>query len=262
MAEADHVKVENIFKGGHGDGGLAALAPAAVAAMSGHSGLGGGTALAAGAAGLVLGRVLNGNNGWLGNGGDGSGSAVNQLTLDMLQGEIGDIKAAVPQTALQIENAILSQTNELAGQINGQTNILVSGLSNVKDTVVAQGATNLAATNQVNQNVLLSKSDVLQAISNSTTAIISKIDANTIANLQAELSEARHTGRSREVEVNVTQNVNQQQTQLQTQTQIQALLAGVNTLIGNHQNLQQGIINLGTMTGHAGQQTAAQTRVN
>lgn len=239
-------KVENIFKtAGHGgDFGLG----------------GGGLGLAAGGVGgLVLGALLN--RGGLFGDGNGSETRLQDAVENVaVLTKLADIEAAIPQSALQVENSILSQTNELAGQISAQTLQLSSGLSNVKDAIVAQGAANLAATNQVNQNVLLSQSAVLQAICNSTNTIVSKIDANTIANLQAELAEVRSTGRSRDVEVNVTQNVNQQQAQLQTQNQIQALLAGVNTLIGNHQNLQQGIINLGTMTGNS--QSAAQTRVN
>jgi hypothetical protein len=59
-----------------------------------------------------------------------------------------------------------------------------------------------------------------------------------------------------------TANAVQAQNQAQQQLQILAQLAtGVQALVNQNQTIHQGIVNLGTMTGSAGQQTAANTRV-
>jgi small-conductance mechanosensitive channel len=71
-------------------------------------------------------------------------------------------------------------------------------------------------------------------------------------------SQLHGSSAARTAEINVTQTVNQ----MQQQQQQQQLNERISALVAEHQNIRQGIINLGTMSGSAGQQTAANTRVN
>jgi hypothetical protein len=154
---------------------------------------------------------------------------VNQLTLNQLQATLGSIQAAIPLAQANLETSIQQQTTQAA-----------VGLANVKDAV--QNGTTI----------------LLQAVN----GIGNKIDASTIATLQAEVAEARAEARGRGTEVTVTQNVTQAQQQNQLQVQLQNVLGLVQSLAGDLQAVKQGqvIFNSGLMAG-SGTQSAANTRV-
>lgn len=247
MSEAvkDDVSIHNILKphGGFGDG-------------MGLGGLGGGLL-----GGILAAALFGGRRGGIFGGGDCDGAVVRNgggetriedtVFNTAVLTKLGTIEAAIPYNEAQLQLAISNQTNALQQQGNANTAALTLAVGGVKDTV---------------QNVATL---LLQAGSNNTEKILaaicalsSKIDANTIANLQAELAEVKSVGRSREVEVNVSQNVNQQQAQLQAQAQFGTLRERLDAIIAEHQRTQQGIVNLGTMVGNTQSAANTATRVN
>ena len=246
----DKVDVHNIFKGmGGGDGGApwAAILPAL--AQNRHDGFGGLGGIGGGVLGGALAGLLFRRGGLGGDSEGGTETRINDTVFNTaVLGKLGAIEAAIPYNEAQVQLALAATQTALTAQATTNANASAIAVGNVKDAV--QSAALIAQQNAAN---------ILQAIANSTNTIVAKIDGNTIANLQAELAESRGSSRSREVEVNVSQNVNQQQAQIQSQAQIAGLLSAINRLCDNHQNLQQGMINLGTMVGNT--QTAANTRV-
>ena len=74
-------------------------------------------------------------------------------------------------------------------------------------------------------------------------------------------NEGRLNERTRGIEINMTNNQTQLQAQAQAQQQFQTLNGTLVTLLGEIQRNTQSVVNLGTMSGSAGQQTAANTRV-
>lgn len=240
---------DNVHVHNHGSDPMASV----MAAM-GHKHDGGGFMGAGGLlGGLLIGALLGkGGRGLLGGGdSDGGGETRIQDTIFNTQAmaKLGAIEASIPYNEAQVQLALNAVQNALQGQATTNFNATTLATSGVKDAIQTSA---LLAQGNANQ--------ILQAIAASTNTIISKIDGNTIANLQAELSEARHTGRAREVEVNVSQNVNQQQAQVQAQAQFGNIANRLDCLVAEHQRVQQGIVNLGTMVGNT--QSAANTRVN
>lgn len=231
----DDVNVHNIFEGLKGGGG-------------GNWG-------AIGLAGLL--PLLFGRRGLMGDEGGGGGETRLQDTIfnTSVLTKLGAIEASIPYNEAQVQLALGSTQNALTAQATMNANAAVLATAGVKDAVTASSMV-------AQQNA----SQILQAISRSTTEIISKIDGNTIANLQAELAESRATGRSRETEVNVTQTVTQNQAQLQFQTQqqqqlstIMAALAGLTQIAhATNSNIIAG--NTGAVTTAA--QTASPTNIN
>lgn len=220
--------------------------------FGGFGGFGGGGW--GGIAPIGLFGVANGLFGRDGRGdcGDGNNNAVFGATI---LGKLGDIEGAIPLAAANIQNAMLSQTAGLTDSINQAGLANLAATANVKDTV---NATATAALINANNNT----NSILGAICQ----LGSKIDQNTITDLQTQLLRAESHGRSRETEVNITQSVNQNQAQLQaqaqTQAQFNALFAGLNALVGDIQAVKQGqvIFNSGTMAA-SGTQAAANTNV-
>lgn len=84
---------------------------------------------------------------------------------------------------------------------------------------------------------------------------------NEIIELKGDRNSRSH---AKETEVNVMTSVNQNQAQAQAQQQAVVLgniAASLGTLVSQNQNIHQGIVNLGSMSGNAGTQSAANTRV-
>jgi hypothetical protein len=183
---------------------------------------------------------------------DGINSAIFGANI---LGKLGDIEGAVPLAAANIQNAMLAQTAGLTDSINQAGLANLAATAGVKDTV---NATATAALINANNNT----NSILGAICQ----LSSKIDQNTITDLQTQLLRAESHGRSRETEVNITQSVNQVQAQAQAQAQQQAqfsaLFSCINSLVGDIQAVKQGqvIFNSGTMAA-SGTQAAANTKV-
>lgn len=231
------IQSDSNFLGGPGFGG-------------GFGGLGGN---GIGAVGLIGLNTLfdRGDRRHDGDGGNCNESIFAATTLSKL----GSIEGSIPLAALGTQNAILEQTNALGNTINQANLSQLMASSAVKDSVQNSAA---AALINANNNT--------QAILGAICGLGSKIDANTITDLQTQLLRAESNGRNRETEVNITQSVNQNQSQLQaqaqTQAQFSALFAGLNALVGDIQAVKQGqvIFNSGTMAA-SGTQAAAATKV-
>jgi len=217
---------------------------------------------------LLLAGLGRGGGGLFGGGCDGNGSAVNQITSDLVLSKLGSIEGAVPLAAAQTENSICTQTNALTNLINQSELATLQAVSNTKDSI--QNATALLSNqvNNVNQSVLTTGLQTQIAIGNDgdkTRALIQSInDANLqrqLAVAEAELAEERHVRRSREIEINVTQQVNQQQAQVQLQTQLSGLAQLCHGLVGQFNRANQDIVNLGTMVA-SGTQANPQTNVS
>ncbi len=271
----EKVDVHNIFKGLTDGGGMG----------TGAGVIGGG--LGAGVLGGVLGGILLNRNGILG------GEAVAGVTPAMLTAglaqvtdtaqntavlqTLGDIKASVPLAESQVQLALagtqanlteianVNQAASILGQAAINKNIYDSAMasasahSSIKEAIASYGTANLTAT-------LNAQNAIQTSVNSSTKDIIAALNEQNTANLQRQLTvaeqallETRAIGRARDTEINVTQNVNQSQAQQQQQFQFQNLATAINALVGEHQTVKQGIINLGTMVGNA--QTAANTRV-
>jgi len=167
------------------------------------------------------------------NGGAGAPNNVAQVTFDqtILQ-MLNGLTSAVPQTALQTQNALQGALAQLA--LAGQ-----QGFSGVKDTVQNLSLYLSNQLNNINQNVSDQGCQTREMVEAGTCRVINTIKDSTIANLQAELAEARSDGRARVNELSITQSVNQTQAQSQQQQQIQAILPLLNQLVFGMGNLTQ-----------------------
>ena len=173
-------------------------------------------------------------------------------------------------TSASTQTLVQKTTGDLATQIATQTAAL--GVQTERTAAANALAVSLGQ-KEILQATAESKYQLAQAIKadgdQTRALIIAQNEANLnrqLATAQNEIIELRNdrggVARARETEINVTQNVNQAQAQAQQQQQYQTLNGQIAQLLASHQYLQQGIVNLGTMTGSAGQQTAANTRVN
>ena len=213
----------------------------------------------------LLGR--NGQGGGIFGGGEcgGGGDAVNQLTLNQVLGKLGTLEGAIPLTACETQNGILEQTNALTNILNQNNIAQLVATAGVKDTVVNTGSVLLNAGNQNTQAIL-------QAVA----AVGTKIDSNTIADLQRQLGVAQNVAFEERVhrhaegqKVEVNQSVQNTATaiaaQAQQQQQQQQLIEighFLRDLAGDLQTVKQGqvIFNSGLMAG-SGTQAAANTKV-
>lgn len=241
----------NVFPGGHGGGeGMGGLGTAAVIAAMGNrnetgttglmglapllmgGGLGGG-GFAAGALGFVAGALISGRRGGgiFGGGGDcdsGGGAETriedtvfNTATLSKL----GAIEAAIPLASAQTENVILQQTNQISNLAAAAQLANQQGFERTGDRIQNTAALILGAVNNVNQNVLEEACATRALVAATTTAILQKIDQNTIDDLRERAGRNERqleiNALSARVEVNQTVNTTQSQAQAQAQTQSQ-----------------------------------------
>lgn len=172
------------------------------------------------------------------------------LLLKDIQDSSQDVIAAV--------NAA-SQTN-LVQQLQGQISNL-QGQADIKTQVVSGNANVVNEVNAVNQNLSNQLNTVNTNMLKGFADLGSKIDQNLITELREQLAEQRTRSSINEGNVTVTNNINQTQQQQQQQQQIWNINNLLQDLLAQ-QKITQGIVNLGTMTGSAGSQTAANTRVN
>lgn len=212
-------------------------------------------------------------------------AASTQLAQQVSSAALG-VEVAKGQGEVTTQIALTSGNTQTQNALtSAATQTLVQKTSGDLATQVALGQSNLgmAIERSATASALAFKDNAILALQNTgvitaaikndgdlTRGLINSInDANLnrqLTTAQNEIIELRNDGRgrdrARETEINVTQNVNQAQSQAQQQQQFQTLNGQIAQLLASHQYLQQGIVNLGTMSGSAGQQTAANTRVN
>lgn len=183
-----------------------------------------------------------------------------------LLSKLGSIEGSIPLSAANTANEICRSTGQIQAELNQNNLAQLAATSGVKDSV-QNGVAAILTDNCRNTQ------SVLGAISN----LSSKIDQNTIIDLQrqlgvcqADIAEERHGRRIREVEVNVNNQATAVQAQLQSQWQQQRFederfrtLFGAINVLGNtvqRSRNEQDIVNLGTMLA-SGTQTPTTTQV-
>lgn len=244
----------------------------------GHDGFGGGGIFG----GLLLGALLRNNNGVFGGNGDG-GNAVNQITLGQIQGEIADVKAAVPLAEAQVQLALagasadinsntLQQTIALQNTLNQNQLSTVQNFANTGDKIDNVAALSLAGFAAVNSNIDKTGWQLAQTITNDgdkTRALISQIDRdnlnrqltvaeNALAEERAERSRAadRHN-----IEIAINNNQNQNQLQFQAQNQLLSQLATGLIEVGQIARATNSNLIVGSTGVHTGAQNANPTNV-
>lgn len=206
-------------------------------------------------AGLVLGAILNRRGGGFGGDGGGDVSPIDIATLNA----VNNNTAAIPTVALQVQNAILEQSNELSGQLSNGVLGISAGLSQAKDTVQNVGFGLLAAGNANTKEIIAA----IQSVKDQASAYrISDLERQLTVAQSNDLHE-RIGRRLDAVEVNVSQNVSQNQSQAQTQAQLQAqgfTLAQVLALLGENTQLSRAAAaNTNFIVGSTGVATGAQS---
>jgi hypothetical protein len=226
--------------------------------------------------GLLLGQLFNRGRGGFGGGDDGCcdnghrdvSPAHAALLQSLMEGQ-SDLRAQVPTVALETQNALQVAIAQLALGIQ-------QGLSNVKDSVQANGTANLIATKDNAKDIAVSTLQTQIAITADgalTRELLVKFNND---NLQRELTVAqtalmeerlRGHAASQKVEVNQTVTntataIAAQQQQQQQRQDIIELGHLVRDLHGDLQAVKQGqvIFNSGLMAG-SGTQSAANTKV-
>jgi hypothetical protein len=253
---SDKVEVKNIFepgRGGSGDGGLNAMA--AIAALGnrneqgaasflpamammgnrGHDGWGGGLGMGL-VGGLIGGALFGGRRGGLFGGGDceGGGGAETRIEDTVFNtavlAKLGTIEGAIPLASAQTENVILQQTNAIGSALASLALGTQQAFGNTKDTVQNVGALNLAATNNVNQNVLTEGCKTRESVAAAATAILSRIDRFEIDDLRhrAERNERAVEIQSLRSNIEINNTNTATATAAQQQFQLQAQLQDVN----------------------------------
>jgi hypothetical protein len=193
---------------------------------------------------IALLALLKGNGGLLG--GENGATTAELLNNQSVMQAINGLTAAVPNAALSTQNAILAQTNEITNIANQNTANMTAQISGVKESGQNALIASLTATNALGTNITAQISDLKTQVAAGNTAILQRIDANTIAELQAELAESRHSARAKETEVSVVTTVNQNQQQSQQQQQMSVLTNAFATLAGQVQAIHTGIVNIGS----------------
>jgi len=200
--------------------------------------------------GLLLGTLLRGGNLL---GGD---NAQSQANMSIMAG-LGDLKQAVAVGGAQMETSNANQTIATMSAINASTGATQIAVGGLKDLVNSNGIAMMQMFNTVNQTISADGDKTRALITNQYEATLNRQLSDANAAIIELRGDQRAAAAARATEITVNQNVNQ----MQQQQQQQVLNDRIGALLAAHQNIQQGIVNLGTMTGQAGQQTAANTRV-
>lgn len=219
--------------------------------------------------GLILGSLLRNNGNLFGGGADGGvgGAALRtppeQATANMsLMAGIGDIKQAVAVGVATTETSNANQTGQLTSAVLQSTSANQIAVSGVKDVVNANSVALMQQLNQVNTNIMESKYELSRDITNDGEKTRALITANMVTDLNNQLADLRVQRAIADNGVTVTNNINQTQAQQQQQQQLGFVVNALSGVVAELQRNTQSVVNLGTMSGSAGTQTANNTRVN
>lgn len=155
-----------------------------------------------------------------------------QNQIANLQGQ-ADIKAAIATAAGATVNEIHESTQQIGNQLDGITVSMLNGFNNVTREITNDG--------------------------DKTRALITQ---NMVTDLNNQIADLRTQNHVTASGVNVTNNINQNQLQMQQQQQLSSIVSALGSVVGELQRNTQSVVNLGTMSGSAGSQTANNTRVN
>lgn len=205
-------------------------------------------------------------------------AASNSLNTQSLQGQIALLSAINNSTQAtgngidSVNQNISDHTAQLARDVNSLAMSTANNfaMTNQNMSSAAAGLTNLLSTGfaAINQNVTNGTYQTAQAIrddGDKTRALIQSLstaDLNRqITVAQNEISELRNRAAVVDNGHNITMNVNQNQMQMQQQQQAILQTSLLQGLLGEIQRNTQSVVNLGTMSGSAGTQTASNTKV-
>lgn len=238
---------------------MAAMLPAMMAGMGKSDGLLGGSGGGL-LGGLLLGSLLrNGAGGLFGGNAAGGMTDVTQPGANMsIMSTLGDIKQAVAVGTAQMETSQALQSSTLQAQMSSIAAATVAQIGGVKDSINQNTVALMQMINQTNTNISNDGEKTRALITNQYEMNLQRQLADANAAIIELRGDRRIVETGRATEVNVNTNVNQMQQQQQQQVMNDRLAQ----ILASHQYLQQGIVNLGTMSGSAGTQTAANTRVN
>jgi hypothetical protein len=155
-----------------------------------------------------------------------------QAQIANLQGQ-GEIKAVVAASTGTIVNELHESTQQIGNQLDGITVSMLNGFNNVTREITNDG-------------------DKTRAL----------ITANMVTDLNNQIADLRTQRAVADNGVTVTNNINQNQLQQQQQQQLGYVVNALNGVVSELQRNTQSVVNLGTMSGSAGSQTANNTRVN
>jgi hypothetical protein len=222
--------------------------------------------------GLILGSLLRNNGNLFGGNGDGAaigaGGAMlrtppEQAAANMsLMAGIGDIKQAVAVGVATTETSNANQTGQLTSAVLQSTSANQLAVAGVKDAVNANSVVLMQQLNQVNTNIMESKYELSRDITADGEKTRALITANMVTDLNNQLADLRVQRAIADNGVTVTNNINQNQAQQQQQQQLGFVVNALSGVVAELQRNTQSVVNLGTMSGSAGSQTANNTRVN
>lgn len=233
---------------------------------------GGGFGNGIGGLGLV---GLIGLNSFLGRGpfGDGvgvpgaiaaAGTTVLEQNVSNIREEIGalgnELQAAINGSNMNNANNFRALDNRLCD--SEKTALAATFQSTIQGMNNTQAIQNQASAFQViNQENFCAVKELIHADGDATRALITQ---NLIDGLRNELLQERRGRDNREIEINIANSATATQSQLQTQLQQQQqqFAAFANLVSDQLARQTNSMINLGTMTGNAQTNTAANTKVN
>lgn len=207
---------------------------------------------------LAILGLLRGRGG-LGGGDDCNENGGKFAILQTLMENGADIRASIPTTALETQNALQGALAQLALGT-------AQGFERTGDRI--QNSTFLLTKQicETDKNVSEQGCKTREVVQEGVTTILSRIDQNRIAELEAQVARLHGHDHTRDSEIRMTQIVNQNQQQQQQQRlddDRYARLFGIVANIGNQvqrTRTDQDIVNLGTMAG-SGLQSAPNTQV-
>lgn len=218
--------------------------------------------------GLILGSLLRNNGNLLGPNGNGvdvvGGARIppEQSTANMsLMAGIGDIKQAVAVSSADAETSNATQTGTISAQLSGIAAALTNTVTMAKDSASANAVTLMQQLNTVNTNLMESKFELSQAITNDGEKTRALITANMVTELNNQLADLRTQRAVDSGNVTVTNNINQNQLQMQQQQQLITTNGLLQQLLAE-QKITQGVLNIGSGTVSGNSLNAANTRVS
>lgn len=154
-----------------------------------------------------------------------------QSQIANLQGQ-SDIKAAIATSTGAVVNELHESTQQLGNQLDGITISMLNGFNNVTREITNDG-------------------DKTRAL----------ITANMVTDLNNQIADLRTQRHVADSGVSVTNNINQNQLQMQQQQQLSSIVGALGSVVGELQRNTQSVVNLGTMSGSAGTQSASNALV-
>jgi hypothetical protein len=236
------------------------MTPALIAALSGHDRHRGDDGFGFGGGGGILGLLailglLRGRGGLGGGDCDDNGTVERPVFNAAVLSKLGSIEGAIPTAALETQNQICESVSSLA--LGTQ-----QGFANVKDSVQGLALYLANQLNAINTNVSDQGCRTRDTVQTTSTAILSRIDGNRIAELEAQIARMHSHDHARDSEIRISQTVNTNQQQAQVQAQLQSQFDQLFRRLGNIEFEQNQIAkntNANLIIGSTGVATGAQS---